>query len=121
MNFGGDAMRGQDGQTFAARVDESHHREFVGSRRVRIRGMKRRVETALVAIVERGFVTMMAVGDDELLFCHGGLDGGGAIGIGDDAQAVDHAEFIVQRGGGSGGVALLSGLHRCAAADRSTA
>jgi hypothetical protein len=58
---------------------------------------------AFVTIVEGSFVAMMAVSDDELLFEHGLLNGGDALRIGKDPEAVDDAVFITKFRDGSGG------------------
>lgn len=39
---------------------------------------------ALIAIVERSFVAMVAVGDDKPLISHGGLNRGNFLRIGND-------------------------------------
>src|SRR5271157_151838 len=50
---------------------------------------------------------MMSVGDHELLIFHRGLYGGGAIGVGDDSQAMHNTIFIMQNGRRSGGLGVL--------------
>jgi len=66
----GDAMRRQNRQPFAARVDKSHHREFVW----RIAIWVNRLTAPFVAVVERRFVTVMSVRDDQFLIGHRVLD-----------------------------------------------
>src|SRR5208282_3937232 len=81
VHVGGQTMGGKNRQAFAARIDERHHSKIVRSFSVRSGGMKTASgEPALFAIVQCGFVTMMAVGDDELVILHRTLDHGGAIG-----------------------------------------
>ena len=99
MNVGDDAMGGEDSEAFAVSINESHHRALVvGVGIGRIGG-----SSAFIAVVESGFVTMMAVGDDELLIGHGLLNGVDPIGFGDRPEAVDDAIFVSELGGGSGG------------------
>jgi len=108
VKVGGEAVRWKDRQALAAGVDERHHGKIVGRGRVGSRGMKAAGgEAALVAVIQRGFITMMAVGDYEFVLFHGGFDGGGAIVIGDDSQAMHHAVFIAQRGCRRGGLGVL--------------
>ena len=54
-----------------------------------------RMQSTFVAIVQCCFVTVMAIGDDQFVFFHCGLDRGGAFRIGDDAQPVNNAKFVI--------------------------
>ena len=90
MDVGDDAMGGEDGEAFAAGVDESHHRAFIIGIGIRRIG----TGAALVAVVERCFVAMVAVGDDEFLISHRLLNGLDAIGFGDGPEAVNHTIFV---------------------------
>jgi len=92
----GDAMRRQNHEAFAARVDERHHRIFVW----RVWIGETRFCATLVAIVERGFVTVMAVGNDELLVRHRGLNRESFLRIGNDPETMRDAVLIVNFGGG---------------------
>src|SRR5262249_18554660 len=58
-----DAMRWQNHEAFGVRVDESHHRGFVRCVWISRTGLR----AALVAIIERSFVAMMAICDDKFL------------------------------------------------------
>ena len=52
------------------------------------------VLAAFVAIIQRGLVAMMAVGDHQLLVGHGLLNSLSESGIGDGPQAVRDAKFV---------------------------
>ena len=95
VNVGGDAVRRKNDETFAAGVDESHHGRFVG----RVRIGRACLRAALIAIIECGFVAMVAVGDDEFLISHCGLDYGNFLRIGDDPETMRDAVFVVDFGG----------------------
>src|SRR5208283_670838 len=90
------AVGGQNQQAGAVHVDEGHHHEFVGScAGATVKGFVRGIGgTAFVAVVERGFVAVMAVGDDQLFVEHRGLDRGNQFGIGDGPQLV-HDSIVV--------------------------
>ena len=49
---------------------------------------------ALVAIVKRGLITVVSVGNDKSLVGHDGLDAGDALGIGNDPNTVHHTVFV---------------------------
>ncbi len=55
----------------------------------------------LVAVIDRSFIAMMAVGNDQFLLRHRLRNRGHALRIGDDPQAMHHAVFVAQLGGGS--------------------
>src|SRR5690348_7152424 len=67
-------------------------------------------EPAFIAVGQSGFVSVMAVGDDELVFLHRRLNGGGTDGIRDHPQAVHDAVFIAEMASRSGG---LGGFEDC--------
>src|SRR5262249_14927005 len=90
------AMRWQNHETFAARVDEGHHCSLVG----RVCIDRASLRAALVAIVEGSFVTMMTVCDDEFLIHHRGLNCGNFLGIGNDPEAMDDIVFVADFGCG---------------------
>ena len=100
VDVGDDTMSGQDGEAFAARVDEGHHGALVGSGG---NGGSAGLGAAFVTVVQSGFVAMMAVGDDQFLVLHGGVDGGDALRIGDGPEAMDDAVFVGEFGGGRRG------------------
>src|SRR5438477_10732373 len=60
-------MSGQNYQTGAIHIDEGHHRELVrhvwGGRRARL-------SPPLVAIVQRSFIAMVAISDNEFFVLH---------------------------------------------------
>ena len=63
---------------------------------------------ALVAIVERGLVAVVAVGDHEFLIGHGFVNGSDALGLPDDPEAMDDVVLVGEFGGGGGfGFGLL--------------
>ncbi len=97
-----DAVRGENGQAFAARVDEGHHREFVGSVGNELAGAR----AVFIAEIEGSFVAMMAIGDNQFLIGHGFLDSGDAVRFGDEPEAVNDAVFV-----GELGDRWLRGLH----------
>ena len=98
VEIGDDAVGGENGEAFAARVDKGHHGAFVGG----VGDELSCAGAALVAIVQRGFIAMMAVGDDELLILHGFLDGGDAFGFGNDPETVNDIVLIAHFGCGMG-------------------
>src|SRR5689334_7767664 len=53
---------------------------------------------AFVAVGERGFVTMMAVGDDQFLLPHGIVNGMQQFVVGDDPETVGYAVLITKFG-----------------------
>ena len=100
-------VRGQDAQSGAVHVDESHHDELVGKCAGSGVSVGRIGGAAFVAVGEGGFVAVVAVGDDEFLVVHGGADGIDQKRIGDLPDAVNDAVFIFYRdirdcSGGSG-------------------
>src|SRR6266853_2827505 len=98
-NVGNDAMTGEDDQVLTAGVDESHHGAFV----VRVGIECCSTGAAFVAIVERGFVTMVAVGDNQPLIGHSALDALEVIWLRNHPQAMNHAVFVGEFGNRNGG------------------
>ena len=82
-------MRGQNHQAGAIHVHEGHHQIFGGSR---VCGSGRLA--AFVAIGDRGFVAVVAIGDDQLAVAHLVLDRGYDGRIGNLPDAMDHAVLI---------------------------
>ena len=64
-------MSRKNEQARAVHVDEGHHRQLVGSNPACAWGERFAcLGAAFIAIIQRGFVAMVAVGDDELLLPH---------------------------------------------------
>ena len=89
---GDHAVRRENRQPFAVRVDERHHRGFVGRIGDRLAGAR----SGLIAEIQRGFIAVMAIGDHQLLIRHRLLDCRDPFWLGNRPQAVDHAVFIGQ-------------------------
>src|SRR6266568_4158066 len=98
VNVGRDAVRGQNRQPFALRIDERHHDALV--RRVRVDFSSPRA--ALVPVIQRGFVAVMPVGDHQLLAFHGFLDRRHALRLRDHPQPVHDAILVAQFSDGRG-------------------
>ena len=92
--IGDDAVGGENEEAFGAGVDEGHHGKFVRGVGIELAGAC----AGFVAEVERGFVTVVAIGNDEFLRGHGVLDGGDVAGIGDHPEAVDYPVFVGEFG-----------------------
>src|SRR3974390_377936 len=99
------AVRGENEQAGVVHVDEGHHDEFVRSL-----GVGRRSSGAgFVAKVQRGFVAVMSVGDDEFLVTHLALHRGDDSGIGNLPDAVSDAVFVDDIDGGRGRLGGVEG------------
>ena len=94
-----DAMCGQDEEGGAVHVDEGHHDELVGceARLSAAEESAASVFSAFVAIVECGFVTVVAIGDDEFFVAHGGADRIDQARIGDLPHAMNDSIFVGDR------------------------
>ena len=90
MNVGHHAMCGKNDQAFAARVDEGHHGSLVGGVGIGRSGAC----TAFIAVIERGFVAVVAVCNDQFLISHGLLNCVDTIGLRDRPQAMNHVVLV---------------------------
>src|SRR5580765_5981191 len=86
-----DAMGRKHEESEIGHVDQRHHDEFVGSLRI---GGRTSDRSALIAVVECGFIAVVAIGDDQLLVPHLVLDRGDYSGIGDLPDAVGDSVFV---------------------------
>src|SRR5215469_1541005 len=66
VNVGGDAVRWQNGEAFGMSVDERHHDAFEGCLWIEFSC----THAAFVAVRQRGFIAMMAIGNHEFLIRH---------------------------------------------------
>src|SRR6202007_3331015 len=64
------AVGGKNGEAFTARVDEGHHGEFIR----RIGNKLSCTRARFVTEIERSFVTVVAIGDEQFLVGHSMLD-----------------------------------------------
>ena len=100
MQVGRYPVRRQNCQPFAVGVDKCHHGPLVRRLRIRLSG----VRAAFVAVVQRGFVAVMPVGDHQLVIFHGCLDGRHSLRFRNHPQPVHDAALIAHFGGRSRGL-----------------
>src|SRR5579863_3198930 len=91
-------MRGQYNQARTVQVDERHHKELVGSvgvlRVARAAGLVAPLVAPFIAIVQRSFIAVVAVSDDQFFIAHPVLHGTDQIGIGNLPDPIDHLVLV---------------------------
>src|SRR6266853_91785 len=88
------AVRRQNRQPLASRVDERHHHALVRRFRIDFSG----AHSLLVPVIQRRLVAMMPVGNHQLPFFHGFLDRSHALRLCNHPQLMHHAVFISHLG-----------------------
>ena len=112
-------MRGKDQQPWAVHVDEGHHNHLIGRKLSllpvkhqvcrgalpRNAGGRSRSLSPFVAVIQRGFVAMMSIGDQEFLVPHFPADELDQRGVGNFPDSVEDAILIfnIDIGGSTAG------------------